>query len=83
MTVVCMSNTTATTSALAVRGTAAVCRDIDVPAWLLERVLREEGMTIRRIGNARAWTDDDVERLRQALAARKARKAARRSAGRW
>ena len=43
---------------------AAVCRDLGVPAWLLERVLREERMTIRRIGNARAWTDADVEALR-------------------
>ena len=76
-----MSNTTDTTARLAVRGTAAVCRDLDVPAWLLERVLREEGTTIRRIGNARAWADADVERLREALVAREARKAARRRKG--
>lgn len=76
-----MSNTTTTPAPLAVRGTAAVCRNLGVPAWLLERVLREEGMTIRRIGNARAWTDDDVDRLRAALAAREARKAARRRKG--
>jgi len=52
---------------LAVRGTATVCRELNVAAWFLERVLREEAMTVARIGNARAWTDADVERLRQAL----------------
>ena len=76
-----MSSTTTNTSRLAVRGTAAVCRDLGLPAWLLERVLREERMTIRRIGNARAWTDADVDALRRALVAREARKAARRRKG--
>ena len=66
-----------TPPALAVRGTVAVCRELGVPGWLLERVIREEAMTISRVGNARAWTDAYVERLRRALAARAVRKAAR------
>jgi hypothetical protein len=70
--------TNSTSHVLAVRGTAAVCRELRIPAWFLERVLREEAMTIARVGNARAWTDADVRRLREALAARAARKAARR-----
>jgi hypothetical protein len=68
------------TPPLAVRGTADVGRELGVPAWFVERVLSEEGLRVQRIGNARAWTDADVERLRQALAARAARKAARRRA---
>lgn len=67
-----------TPPALAVRGTVAVCRELGIPGWFLERVIREEEMTIARVGNARAWTDADVERLGRALAARRARQAARR-----
>jgi hypothetical protein len=69
---------TSTNPPLAVRGSAAVCRELNVATWFLERVLREEAITVQRIGNARAWTDADVERLRHALAARAARNAARR-----
>lgn len=69
---------TSTNAPLAVRGTAAVCRELGIPAWFLERVLREEAMTVGRIGNARAWTDRDVERLVGALAARATRHAGRR-----
>jgi hypothetical protein len=69
-------------TALSVRSTAAVCRELGVPAWFLERVLREEAMTIARVGNARAWTDEDVRRLRNALAARAARKVLRRRSAR-
>ena len=64
-----------TTSPVTVRGSFAVCRELGIAAWFLERVLREEGMTVQRIGNARAWTDTDVERLRAALAARAVRRA--------
>ena len=68
----------AASSTLGVRGTRQVCRDLGIPGWFLERVLREENLTVARVGNTRAWTDDDVERLRRALAARAVRQAARR-----
>lgn len=72
---------TSTNTPLAIRGTAAVCRELGIAAWFLERVLREEAMSVRRIGNARAWTDEDVEQLRQALVDRAARRASRRRGG--
>lgn len=68
-----------TPTLLGVRGSFEVCRELGIPAWFLERVLREEGMTIQRIGNARAWTDADVARLREGLAVRAARRSRRRT----
>ena len=69
------------TSTTRIRSTTEVSRDLSIPLWHLERVVREQGLTIRHLAGVRAWTDDDVARLVAALAARKTRAASRRRRG--
>ena len=68
------------TSTTRIRSTTEVSRDLSIPLWHLERVVREQGLTIRHLAGVRAWTDDDVARLGAALAARAVRANSRRRA---